>query len=157
MTEIRTEQLHSFQYGKWRVEIQHNQVTLIGIYRPTYINTNTIMTGTLIHEFTEWIGENLANDKNSVITSYFNVHVNDQEDPDAQIFSDITSALGLNQHVNFSTHRAGNTLDLLFTETGNNLNVLQCKKGPTLSDHETVISTLLATKPGLSKRTISYH
>ena len=36
------------------------------------------------------------------------------------------------------------------------MNVLQCKKGPTLSDHDTGISTLLDTKPGLSKRTISY-
>ena len=74
------------------------------------------MTGTFIDESTEWTGGHMANDKNSVITGDFNVHVNDQEDPDAQIFSNITSALGLNQRVNFSTHRAGNTLDLLFTE-----------------------------------------
>ena len=92
-----------------------------------------------------------------VITGDFNVYINDQEDPDDQIFSKTTSALGLNQHINFSTHRAGNTLDLLFTETSNNVNVLQCKKGPTLSDHDTVISILSATKPDLSKRTISYH
>ena len=91
-------------------------------------------------EFTEWIWEHMANDKNLVITRGFNVNVNDQGDPDAQIFSDITSALGLNQHDNFSTHRAGNTLDLLFTETSNNVNILQSKKGPTLSDHDTVIS-----------------
>ena len=72
-----------------------------------------IMTGTFIDEVTEWIGEQLVNDKNLVITGDFNVHVNDQEEPDAQIFSDITSALGLNKHINFSTHKVGNTLDLL--------------------------------------------
>ena len=116
-----------------------------------------IMTWTFIDEFTEWIGEHLTSDKNLVITGNFNVHVNDQEDPDAQILTNITSALGLNQHVNFSTHRAGNTLDLLFTKTRYNVNVLQCKKGPTLSDHYTVISTLLATRPGLSKSMITYY
>ena len=100
----------------------------------------------------------MANNKNLVITGDFNVHVNDQEDPDAQIFSDITSALGLKQHANFSTHRAENTLDLLFTKTSNNVNVLQCmSKVQLLSDHDTVISTLSATKPGMSKRMITYH
>ena len=115
------------------------------------------MTGTFIDDFTEWIGEHLVNDKNLIMTDDFNVHVNDQEGPDAQIFSYIASALGLNKDINFSMHRGGNTLDLLFTETSNNVNILQCKKGPPLSDHETVISTPPATKPGLSKRTISYH
>ena len=75
---------------------------------------NMIMTGTFIDEFTEWLGEHLVNGKNLVITGDFNVHVNDQEDADAQFFSDITSALVLNQHINFSTQRAGNTLDLPF-------------------------------------------
>ena len=155
--EIKTEQLHSFQHGKWRAEIQYNPVTFIGIYKPPYTNKNMIMTGTFIDEFTEWIGEHLANDKKLAITGDFNVYANDQEDPNAQIFSSITSALGLNQHINFSTHRAGNTLALLFTKTSNNMNVLQCKRGPTMSYYYTVINTLLATKLGLSKRMISYH
>ena len=87
---------------------------------------NTIMTGTFIDEFTEWIEEYMVNDKNLVITGDFNVHINDQEDPEVQILSNITSALCLNQHIKFSTHRAGNTLDLLFTETSHKVNVLQC-------------------------------
>ena len=157
VTEIKTEQLHSFQYGKWRAEIQHNPIILIRIYWPPYTNMNMITTGTFIEEFTEWIGEHLVNDRNLVITGDFSVHINDQDDPDAHVFRDTTSALGLNQHITFSMHRAGNTLDLLFTKTSNNVNVLQCKKGPTLHDHDTVISTLSATKLCLSKRTISYH
>ena len=71
VTEIKTEQLHSFQYGKWRAEIQHNPVTLIRIYRLPYTNTNMIMTETFIDEFTEWIVEHLANDKNLAITGDF--------------------------------------------------------------------------------------
>ena len=132
VTEIKSEQLHSFQYGKWRAEIQHNPVTLIRICRPPYTNMNMITTRAFIDEFTQWIGEHLANDKNLLITGDFNVHINDQGDPDAQIFSDITSALGLNQHVNFSTHRAGNTLDLLLAKTSSNVNILLYKNGPTL-------------------------
>ena len=53
VTEIKTEQLHYFQYGNWRAEIQHNPVTLIGIYRPPYTKRNRITRGTFIDEFTE--------------------------------------------------------------------------------------------------------
>ena len=53
---------------------------------------NMTMTGTFTDEFIEWIGEHMANDRNLVITGDFHVHVNDQENPDPQIFSNITSA-----------------------------------------------------------------
>ena len=132
LTEIKTYQLHSYQYGKWSKDTTQPSHTHQNIQTAIHQHEHD-NDGDFHNEFTEWIGENLANDKNLVITGDFNVHVNDQRDPDVQIFSAITSALGLNQHIKFSTHRAGNTLDLPFTKSNNNLNILQCKKGPTLT------------------------
>ena len=44
-------------------------------------------------------------------------------------------ALGLEQHVNFPPHKAGNMLDLVMTELGSKLEVTECSPGPFWSDH----------------------
>ena len=48
---------------------------------------------------------------------------------------DIIMALGLEQHVYFPTHKAGNTLDLVMTELGSKLEVTKFSPGPSWSDH----------------------
>ena len=48
---------------------------------------------------------------------------------------DIIMALGLEQHVNFPTHKAGNTLDLVMTELGSKLEVTRCSPALFWSDH----------------------
>ena len=53
---------------------------------------------------------------NIVILGGFNLHINDQEDPDTNIFIDTVTALGLDQYVYFVTHNKGNILDLVMTE-----------------------------------------
>ena len=44
-------------------------------------------------------------------------------------------ALGLEQHVNFPTHKADNTLDLVITEMGSKLEVTRISPGPFWSDY----------------------
>ena len=65
----------------------------------------------------------------------FNIYINDENDNEAGIFMDTMIVLGFNQHVSFPMHRAGNILDLVFTETCNSIEVKSCRPGPILSDH----------------------
>ena len=58
-----------------------------------------------------------------------------------QIFNDTMEALGLQQHVSFQTHHAGNTLDLTFTDTTSKLNI-KTSKGRYISDHRAKVSEL---------------
>ena len=58
------------------------------------------------------------------------------------IFSDTCEALGLCQYITFSTHRSGNTLDLLLTEIASDATVLHTHRGPFISDHAAVIAQL---------------
>ena len=51
-----------------------------------------------------------------MIIGDFNLHVNDPEDQDGEVFIDMMLALGLDQNVIFPTHRCNNTLDLVFSE-----------------------------------------
>ena len=73
-----------------------------------------------------------------IVLGDFNMHINDESDNEAGIFVDTMIALGFNQHVSFPMHRAGNILDLVFTETCNSIEVKTCRPGPIFSDHTAV-------------------
>ena len=61
--------------------------------------------------------------------------------------------MGLYQHVGFSTHRAGNTLDLVLSDITSNARVLIISPGPFLTDHCAVIGTLSIKRLELIKIT----
>ena len=73
-----------------------------------------------------------------MITGGFNLHVNDLEDQDGEVFIDTMLALGLDQHLTFPTHRCNNTLDLVCSEFFSTHKILSCKPGPYLSEHTAV-------------------
>ena len=72
----------------------------------------------------------------------FNLHVSDQLGTDATIFGDSMDALGLYQHVGFSTHRLGNVLDLILSDFTSDAKVLTTAPGPFVTNHRAVIATL---------------
>ena len=91
-----------------------------------------------IDDLTEWICDQLVttdHDNKLIILGDFNIHVNDQSYENAGNFRDIIMALGVEQHVHFCTHEAGNTLDLVMTELGSKLEVTKCSSGPFWLDH----------------------
>ena len=62
------------------------------------------------------------NDTNVIILGDFNLHVNDPNDDNAMNFFETTQALAL-EHVKFPTRTPGNTLDLVFMELFNGLDI----------------------------------
>ena len=54
----------------------------------------------------------------------FNIRLDDTEDPHVTAFINTMSALGLDQHVCFSTHKNGGILDHIYTETLSKYKVL---------------------------------
>ena len=128
----------SFQTTKFKIQIDNCNVTLISIYPPPYSMANPVTDGMFIDDFTKWICDQLVvsdHDNKLIILGDFNIHINDELNEIAHNFMDIIMALGLEQHVNFPTHKAGNTLDLLITEMGSKLEVTRISPGPFWSDH----------------------
>ena len=72
---------------------------------------------TFINDITEFLTEVLSQHQNIILAGDFNIHINNQDAPEANILMDTMTALGLQQHTNFITHHTGNTMDLIFTET----------------------------------------
>ena len=96
----------------------------------------------------------LADHRNILILGNFNIHINSKDDPDAEVFSDMMEALGLDQHTNFSTHRSGNILDLVFTEVISSLKVLECSEGSYMSDHKAIHITISVPRDDIEKKII---
>ena len=56
-----------------------------------------------------------------------NIHINNSDtDDDASTFLETIEAMGLQQHVNFDTHRKGNALDLMLTESYGGIIIKSC-------------------------------
>lgn len=91
-----------------------------------------------LDELAEFVIEFLTENKNVVIIGDFNIHMDNEIDPDTQIFKDTMIALGLGQHVKSPSHSKGHILDLSFTETLSGLKVLDCSTDNFISDHAPV-------------------
>ena len=79
-------ELRSFQFCKWQVQIHHTTITLVSIYHPPYNNKTKVINAEFLDEYTDWIAETLANDKNLLICGEYNLHVNNPNDEDVPIF-----------------------------------------------------------------------
>ena len=131
---------------------------ITGIYHSPYFGCNLITNKLSIDDLTEWLAVLLVNDKNILILGDFDIHINKKgEDEDTSTFMNTIKALGFQQHVNFSTHRMGNTLDLLLTESSDPFKIKSILPGNYISDHCTVNCTISLEKTILKKQTIKFR
>ena len=146
----------SFKYALWKLTVQSTSIIIIVVYHPPYSEKNHITNAMFINDITEFLAEALSQHQNIILTGDFNIDINNQCYPEANIFMDTMTALGLQQHTNF-THCSGNTLDLIFTEIITRQKVLKCTPGPFISDHCAVNITLSVPKTNIIRMTIQTH
>ena len=94
---------------------------------------------------------------NLVVLGDFNIHVNDINNPNANIFLDTMMALGLKQPVEGPTHKSGNCLDLIFTEELSKAKAIGCSKGMFVSDHSSIRCILDIPKENCTRKEIPYR
>ena len=89
-------------------------LNILGIYHPSYSAGQKITNAMFLDDLTEYLTDWMASYRNIIICGDFNIHIDNLSDTEAHIFIDTMETLELQQHVNFQTHHAGNTLDLNF-------------------------------------------
>ena len=107
---------HTFEYAIWQIHPNNISLTVLAIYHPPYSNVNKSTNGQFIDEFAEFLVDLLMEYNNVIIMGDFNIRLDNTKDPDVTAFMDTMSALGLDQHVSFSTHKNGGILDHIYTE-----------------------------------------
>ena len=128
--QVSEKELNTFQVVEWNLSVSHNCINVFGIYRPPL--------GSLLEfldEFTEWVSDVMSNKLNVILAGDFNLHMNNPNDDNAANLIDCMTALGMSQQVHFTTHKLGNTLDLIFIEDFSDLHIKSCTQDDFISDH----------------------
>ena len=66
-------------------------------------------------------------------------------------------AIGLKQYVRSETHRLGNIIGLVFTEQIGNIKIDEIHTSDYLSDHASILLTILLEKPKISAAKTSFR
>ena len=151
---LRKGMTRSFEYAIWKLTVQSTSITISAVYHPPYLEKNPITNAMFIDDISEFLVEALSQYQNIILASDFNMHINNQDEPEANILMVTMTALDLQQHTNFILHHSGNTLDLIFTEIMTRQKVLKCTPGPFISDHCAVNITLSIPKTSIIRMTI---
>ena len=83
--------------------------------------------------------------------------MNNIDDPNAGIFLDTMTALGMKQHVAGPTHRSGNCLDLIVTEEMGKTKPIVCSQSMFVSDHSSIQCILNIPKENCTRKEITYR
>ena len=155
--KCKSKKTQTFEYTIWSIKANDTMSTVLAVYHPPppYSEKAPITNAMFLDEVTDFLATFLVEYNNTIITGYINIHVNNTNDPEAQIFLDTMEALGLDNHVNFATHNRGNTLDLVLTEVLSSLSMVNCMQGPFLSDHCCIELEVAIPKPALKRQTIT--
>ena len=76
---------------------------------------------TFLEEFPDHISSLFRSSKNIIILGDFNIPWNKPENPDTTSMEEILDMHDLNQHIYTQTHKLGNTLDWLISDTPNTI------------------------------------
>ena len=98
----------------------------------------------------------MASYRNVIICGDFNMHIDNPSDTEAQIFMDTMEALGLQQHVRFQIHQAGNILDLIFTEATSQFSI-RTFKGRFMSDQRVIVAELGIVIQHIMGKTVTFR
>ena len=126
----------TFEFAVWQINLKNEKpVQLVGIYHPPPSELHKYTITAFTDEFLEKYAEFGVKYNNMLIVGDFNIHVEDVTSGDAEQFIDMCKAIGLDQHVNFTTHHHGHTLDLVLAELNSAIQVSNIKPGEYISDH----------------------
>ena len=123
------------------MKARNNHLTIVGLYHPPYSPINP-RNSSCINEIIELLTEVLPSSNNHIILGDFNLHIDDHNYVNAQIFSESMEALGLMQHSTTPTHKSNNVLNLIFTKIMSDFGVEVVETSSYISDHCPVIATL---------------
>ena len=86
------------------------------IYHQPYSVHNPVTNSMFLDDFIDFMSDIQQLRMNSYILGDFILHISNAEDQDIQVFEDTLKAMGLVQHVDFSTHQCGNIVDIVITK-----------------------------------------
>ena len=126
----------SFEYAEWLVSAPNTSaLRIVGIYHPPYSQVNPVTNSVFISELGDYLEYILVHSASIVMLGDMNIRYNDMQDPDNLAYQDLLSSMSLTQHILFSTHKSGNTLDHVISKSCQDIVISNPTSGPWMSDH----------------------
>ena len=119
--------------------IKNRRITIIGIYHPL-IGTTSNTHVNFLEEESQLVQYFITNHQNLVLLGDFNINTQNLRNPDTLEYNNTMEALGLKQHIikPVWVFKLGNTLDLIYTESIETIEVLHAFIGNYISEHRIV-------------------
>ena len=157
VTKLETDlQLDTIEHGVWSTTIRNKKLTLVGIYHPPIGSSKDNTHTKFLNKVSKLTQLLITNYTNLVLLGDFNIHTQDTESADSIAYNDMMEVLGLTQHIEEPTHRLGNTLDLIYTESLDRVRVIHSFIGNFISDHR-MVGIELEIKKQLEKCQSTMH
>ena len=150
-------QSHSFEYAVWKCNISNMLLTLVGIYHPPYSDMTKVTDAMFLDGLAEFLETTLTTYSNIVVSGDFNLHIDDISNLDAQVFLDLMTVFGLQNHVHFKMHISGHTLDLILNECISQVSIKNVEHSQFLLDHLSIVAHLSVDKTPLKKKECNYR
>lgn len=147
----------SFEFFEWTLRYGSNSLRIAVIYRIPYSQAHPVTTSVFFDEFITYLESIIMSPEPLLMTGDFNFHVDVHTDSDASRFQDLLSSMGLQQHVDKSTHISGHTLDLMITRCSDSFLTAKPMTDYLFSDHFTVLCDLALSKPSPKTEQISHR
>ena len=77
---------HSVEYALWECKTSGTLINVLAIYHPPYSSINKCMDAMFLDDFAELLEEVLVSYGKIVCLGDFNLHIDNMENPDAQVF-----------------------------------------------------------------------
>lgn len=154
--KIHSPKTKTFEHMEVLLSGKSNDITLIIVYRPEPSRANPYSLNEFYSEFTNFIAMHHISNKEFVVAGDFNFHVNKNDNLKAKHFLEILDTFNLSQHVTGSTHKNGNTLDLVITPA-NWDKMGSCSIGELLSDHNCILFDLKISPDVTKSKKIKYR
>jgi len=147
----------SLEYLELMVSYMSTSLRLIVVYRPPPSHKNKLTASVFFDEFERLLVYHTTTSGRLFICGDFNFHMNNIMNSDTVKFSKLLFSHNLTQHVEGSTHRSGNTLDLLITRKSESVLQDVSITDPSMSDHSVIRCSLLVHKPPPQKKWIKFR
>ena len=132
---LKKSSTRSFEYAIWKIMQGSYNITILLIYHPPYSEKCPITNNMFVDDFSDFLSEFLMTNENILVMGDFNIHHNDLNNPDTQMFSDTVFALGP-----LSTLRV-NAITL----------------GPYFSDHCAIKLRVSVPKPEIERKSVKFR
>ena len=130
----------TFEHMEVEIKLNGKILTIILIYRPEPSKKNQYTMTEFYDEFHKFLAHYHTYNNEVIITGDFNFHMNKPSDNKVIKFNNILEMFDLVQHITSSTHRDGNTLDLVITHKTSTLNDITISE--LNSDHNCILFNL---------------